>query len=166
MPVEQLGELVPTGGGDPIPLRRSPLVIGRRPKCDIVLAFDNVSGKHCRLELRDGYWHVEDLGSSNGIRVDGQRCMESPLPPGTTLRVAKHEYRIVYTPAGDRPVPEVLGGSKFGGSLMQLAGLEKPERRPEKGGKPATLATSRPAPSDDDDEEDEALRFLLDDDDD
>jgi len=165
MPVEQLGELVPTGGGDPIPLRRSPLIVGRRPKCDIVLAFDNVSGKHCRLELREGYWHVEDLGSSNGIRVDGSRCMESPLPPGTTLRIAKHEYTVAYSPTGDRPVPEVMGGARFGGSLMQLAGLEKPERRPETRSKPSTLASAGAGPSDDE-EEDEALRFLLGEDDD
>ncbi len=154
------GELVPTGGGDPIPLRRSPLVIGRRSRCDIVLPFDNISGQHCQLELKDGYWHVADLGSSNGIRVDGNRCMESPLPPGSTLRIAKHEYQIVYKPSGSGPAPEVMGGKGFGGSLMQLAGLEKPERPPTaRPAKPATLAP-RDLPSGDD-EEDDALRFLL-----
>ena len=157
---------MPTGGGDPIPLRRSPLVVGRRSACDVVLAFDNVSGKHCQLELKDGYWHVADLGSSNGIRVNGARCMESPLPPGTTLRIAKHEYEIAYSPSAAGPVPEAVGGANFGGSLMQLAGLEKPERpeRP-KGDKPATLAPAD-LPGGDDEEEDEALRLLLGDDDD
>ena len=159
-----LGELVPVGGGDPIPLKRSPLVVGRRPTCDVVLAFDNVSGKHCELELKGGFWHVADLGSSNGIKVDGTRCMESPLPPGTTLRIAKHEYEIRYDAPDGEPAPEAVGGAVFGGSLMQLAGLEKPDRpeRP-KSSKPATLAPAD-LPADDDAEEDEALRFLLGDD--
>ncbi|NNJ24261.1 FHA domain-containing protein [Alienimonas chondri] len=166
MSAELLGELIPTGGGDPIPLRRSPLTIGRRSRCDIVLAFDNVSGKHCQLELKDGYWHVADLGSSNGIRVDGSRCMESALPPGSMLRIARHEYEIAYTPQGDGPAPEVMGGERFGGSLMQLAGLEKPERpAPAKRSSPKTLA-STDLPPGDDEEEDEALRLLLGGDDD
>ena len=160
MPAELLGELIPTGGGDPIPLRRSPLIVGRRSSCDVALAFDNVSGKHCELTLKDGYWHVADLGSANGIRVNGVRCMESPLPPGSTLRIAKHEYEIAYAPAGDGPAPETLGGRQFGGSLMQLAGLEKPERPPAgKRDKPAALAPAG-LPRDDE-EEDEILRFLL-----
>ena len=158
MPAAPLGELVPLGGGDPIPLLRTPLTVGRRPTCDIVLAFDNVSGKHCQLELRDGYWHVADLGSSNGIKVDEMRCVESPLPPGSVLRVAKHRFEVRYEPTGDGPAPETAAGKGFGGSLMQLAGLEKPERpRPTK---PATLAPSAPVDGDDE-EEDEALRFLL-----
>ncbi|MFH5802446.1 FHA domain-containing protein [Alienimonas sp. DA493] len=169
MPADLLGELTPTGGGDPIPLRRSPLVVGRSSRCDVVLPFNNVSGKHCELTLKDGYWHVADLGSRNGIRVDGNRCMESALPPGTLLRIAKHEYEIAYTPAGDGPVPEVMGGNQFGGSLMQLAGLEKPERPPadrdRTRSKPKTYAPYAP-PADDDEEEDEALRMLLGNDDD
>ena len=43
------GELIPVGGGDPIPLMKEQLVIGRREKCDIVLRFANVSGEHCEL---------------------------------------------------------------------------------------------------------------------
>ncbi|QDT17461.1 FHA domain-containing protein [Alienimonas californiensis] len=168
MPSDLLGELIPTGGGDPIPLRRSPLVVGRSSRCDVVLPFDNVSGKHCELTLKDGYWHVADLGSRNGIRVDGNRCMESALPPGSRLRIAKHDYELAYVAAGDGPVPEVMGGSQFGGSLMQLAGLEKPERPPAERTERARPKTYAPTdlPAGDDEEEDEALRMLLGNDDD
>ena len=44
-----LGELVPVGGGDPIPLIKEKLLVGRRESCDIVLRFANVSAHHCQL---------------------------------------------------------------------------------------------------------------------
>ena len=38
------GELVPVGGGDPIPLIRPILTLGRRESCDICISFPNISG--------------------------------------------------------------------------------------------------------------------------
>ncbi len=58
-----LGQLVPCGGGDSIPLLKSELLVGRRSRCDIVLQFPNVSSHHCTLELQNGYWFIRDLGS-------------------------------------------------------------------------------------------------------
>ena len=55
------GQMTPCGGGDPIPLMKDRLTIGRRAECDIQLRFANVSGQHCRLTLEYGYWFVRDL---------------------------------------------------------------------------------------------------------
>ena len=55
------------------PAGRSPLVIGRAPDVDVVLADPSVSRRHARLSAYDGAWWVEDLGSANGVRVDGRR---------------------------------------------------------------------------------------------
>ena len=52
------GELLPVGGGDPIPLLKTTLVIGRRESADIVLRFPNVSGSHCELCVVEGYWVI------------------------------------------------------------------------------------------------------------
>ena len=49
------GELVPPGGGDPVPLLQKKLLVGRRDSCDIALRFPNVSSRHCELELVSGY---------------------------------------------------------------------------------------------------------------
>ena len=65
------GQLVPTGGGDTIFLKKEKLLIGRRESCDIVLRFGNVSGQHARMTLEAGYWFLKDLGSRNGTKVDG-----------------------------------------------------------------------------------------------
>jgi pSer/pThr/pTyr-binding forkhead associated (FHA) protein len=89
MSVEPHGELVPTGGGDTIPLIRDRLVLGRRESCDICLRFGNVSGVHCELTFRDGYWIIKDLNSTNGIKVNGLRVPRKLLHPEDTITIAK-----------------------------------------------------------------------------
>ena len=45
-----LGQLIPCGGGDAIPLTGPKLLVGRRSSCDIKLDFQNVSSHHCEFE--------------------------------------------------------------------------------------------------------------------
>ena len=92
------GMLVPVGGGDPIPLLKDRLVVGRRESCDIALTFPNISGQHCRLSLEQGYWFAKDLGSRNGTKVDGKAVVRKRLDPRCKIAFAKHEYRIEYSP--------------------------------------------------------------------
>ena len=75
------GQLVPTGGGDTIYLKKEKLLIGRRENCDIVLRFSNVSGQHARMTLESGYWFMKDLASRNGTKVDGYRISRKRLDP-------------------------------------------------------------------------------------
>src|SRR5262249_23729531 len=75
------GELLPCGGGDPIPLRKHVLVVGRGGDCDIVLRVSVVSARHCQLELIEGHWHVRDLDSRHGIRVNGVACKTKQVMP-------------------------------------------------------------------------------------
>ena len=130
MPVESVGELVPVGGGDPIPLRRGVLTIGRRESCDISLKFPNISGLHCELAYKDaGFWQVRDLGSTNGIKVNGERVLNRPLRPGDEIAIAKRKYKIQYnlTPAAEAAIEAVLSEDEnvFSQSLMEKAGLVK-----------------------------------------
>ena len=74
---EILGILQPVGGGDPIPLNKPEMIIGRRPSCDIRLDFENISGKHCMLRFINGVWNVKDLGSTNGTTVNGDAARPS-----------------------------------------------------------------------------------------
>lgn len=92
------GILNPIGGGDPIPLLKDRLLIGRRESCDISLQFPNVSGQHCRLSLEQGYWFAKDLGSRNGTKVDGKAIVRKRLDPNCRISFAKHEYRLEYDP--------------------------------------------------------------------
>jgi adenylate cyclase len=112
--------LVPCGGGDTIPLRKTRLIIGRNPVCDIVLPLATVSAKHCQLDYADGQWSVRDLGSHNGIRIDGVRCETGTLSPGCVLAVGGLRFQVVY---GDRAAAKPAGASVFGQSLLAKLGL-------------------------------------------
>ncbi|MGA2617945.1 MAG: FHA domain-containing protein [Thermoguttaceae bacterium] len=124
------GELVPVGGGDPIPLLKTSLLLGRRESCDVVLRFSNVSSQHCQLTVNGGFWYVRDLNSRNGVKVNGQRVADTErrLSPGDVLWVAKHAYTIQYSPvdlgAVGPPPDDVNEASIFSKSLLERAGLQ------------------------------------------
>lgn len=129
---ESYGTLLPVGGGDPIPLLKTELVIGRRPKCDIRLDFENVSGKHAVLSLHNGLWNIRDLGSTNGTSVNGTRLTSThTVMPEDEVRFADHLYTIEYEPSGPEALlsdhNQFLGddvvGERKRHSLMELAGL-------------------------------------------
>jgi predicted component of type VI protein secretion system len=118
-----LGELIPCGGGDPIPLLKPKLLVGRRSNCDIALGYQNVSSQHCQLELINGYWNIRDLNSRNGIKVNGVRCDSKWLLPGDELSIARHRYEVVYHPDTDEPPPE--DEDPFAVGLLEKAGLAR-----------------------------------------
>lgn len=124
------GELVPVGGGDPIPLLKKKLLLGRRESCDIVLRFPNISAHHCQLTVNNGYWYVQDLNSRNGVKVNSTRVgvEEKRIDPGAVITVAKQKFELRYSPqllgAVGAP-PEDAVASVFGKSLLERAGLTK-----------------------------------------
>lgn len=56
--------------------------LGRDPAADIVIPHDSVSRLHARIASVDEAWRITDLGSKNGIRVDGERVAEAGLDRG------------------------------------------------------------------------------------
>jgi hypothetical protein len=124
------GELVPIGGGDAIPLISEIMTIGRRESCDICLKFQNISGSHCELSLKNGVWHIRDLGSTNGVKVNGERTHRRPLRPGDEIGIANHKYTIQYQLPAGSTIEDVFAEEEdvFSQSLMEKAGLEKPKK--------------------------------------
>jgi len=94
------GELIPQGGGDSIPLNRSPLVLGRRETCDISLQFPNVSGKHCELAFKEGIWILRDLDSTNGVKVNGVTVLQKLIHTGDVITIAKRNFTLQYDETG------------------------------------------------------------------
>ena len=134
---EVLGILQPIGGGDPIPLHKSELIVGRRPSCDIRLDYENISGKHCKLRLQNGVWNLKDLGSTNGTTVNGARLTsEQSVMPDEEIGIAGHMFTIDYDPAGPeaflsshKELNEEVVQERSKHSLIDLAGLDTDENR-------------------------------------
>lgn len=75
-PTRQPRYLIVTGGpltGTTLPLGDTPIVIGRAPSCTLVLDDTYASGQHARLYKHDDQWFLEDMNSTNGTFVDGER---------------------------------------------------------------------------------------------
>lgn len=63
-------------------------VIGRSRDCDVLIDDPNVSRRHAELAPSEGGWVVRDLGSTNGVKVNGARVRgEQPLMPGDTIEL-------------------------------------------------------------------------------
>ena len=99
------GELIPVGGGDPIPLIREVLTIGRRESCDICMRFPDISSLHAQMSFQEGYWRIRDMNSTNGIKVNGVRVLEKLLHPKDEVSIGRRrKFTIEYElPAGRRP---------------------------------------------------------------
>jgi len=60
-------------------------VIGRSRDCDVQLADANVSRRHAELRQEGASYWIVDLGSTNGIEVNGKRVKRAKLRSGDTI---------------------------------------------------------------------------------
>ena len=77
--------LYPTGPGSQIVIDRAVVLVGRSADCDAVIDFSSrISRMHCVLVQVDADYYVRDLGSMNGVWVNGDRDrkMQSKLIQG------------------------------------------------------------------------------------
>jgi len=71
------------------PLGEGELIVGRAAECDLALADPFLSRQHARLVRRGESVEVEDLGSSNGTRVNGEPVTaRSPVRPGDVIQLS------------------------------------------------------------------------------
>ena len=65
------------------------VTIGRSSKCDVVIPHESMSRQHCKIELKDGEVFITDLGSINGVYIDGIKiAANSSVPFYTYLHLA------------------------------------------------------------------------------
>lgn len=78
------------------PLSQS-VVIGRKSgQCDIVLDYEkSVSGRHCRITVRDGKFYISDLQSSNGTYVNDSKVLtETEVVSGNIIKLGRLKMRF------------------------------------------------------------------------
>jgi pSer/pThr/pTyr-binding forkhead associated (FHA) protein len=80
-------------GGFVLDLTRPILVCGRHSEADLRLPLADVSRRHCRFEFTATGWQVTDLGSLNGVYVNGQRTTQANLAEGDVLRIGNVNLR-------------------------------------------------------------------------
>ena len=100
-------QLLALTDGPSILLDKPILLLGRHPECDIQLNSRKVSRRHCCIAQVRDYLVVRDLGSTNGIRVNGNRVLEGKLTSGDELTIGNFRYQVaadaVETPKGNQP---------------------------------------------------------------
>ncbi len=91
--------------GPIISLQRPVVLIGRHPECDARIDSPQVSRRHCCLALAYDRVLIRDLGSRNGLRVNGVVVEESILRPGDEVAIGPYLYRLEEpdAPAPARP---------------------------------------------------------------
>jgi hypothetical protein len=82
-------------GGRRLPVPPDGGVVGRSRDCDIVLDDTGVSRRHAELRPDGGGWTVADLGSTNGVRVNG-RDIHGPHPLRAGDRLELGSTEIVF----------------------------------------------------------------------
>lgn len=79
------GRAVLVGAHKRVILKGDSCVVGRSRDCDFRVEDPNVSRRHAELRRTDRGWTVSDLGSTNGISVNGRRVESAPIGPGDEL---------------------------------------------------------------------------------
>jgi predicted component of type VI protein secretion system len=98
-------QLLPLNEGPSILLDKGILLIGRHPECDIQIDSRKVSRRHCCIGQVGDYLVVRDLGSTNGIRINGVRVLEGRLRAGDELTIGNSRFQVQWDAMAPAAVP-------------------------------------------------------------
>ena len=114
-------------------------LIGRHSECDSRIDLPKISRRHCCLALADDRLLIRDLGSRNGIRVNGEQVEETQLFPGDEVAIGPVLYRVESSapspaaqpppqPVDEAPAPKParlpsfsMGAGETGEDLMPIS---------------------------------------------
>jgi pSer/pThr/pTyr-binding forkhead associated (FHA) protein len=94
-------------------------LIGRHQECDAPVSHSRISRRHCCVAQIAGGLVIRDLGSRNGVRINGERIEEAALEDGDEIAIGPIVYRLDWprtssearspAPPAAQP-PEILPG--------------------------------------------------------
>jgi pSer/pThr/pTyr-binding forkhead associated (FHA) protein len=86
--------LLSLADGPSILIDKPILLFGRHEECDVQLNSKKVSRRHCVLAQVNDYLVIRDLGSTNGVKINGERVAEGKLRPGDELQIGNFKYQV------------------------------------------------------------------------
>jgi pSer/pThr/pTyr-binding forkhead associated (FHA) protein len=132
-------QLVALSEGTNIPLDKPIVLIGRHQECDIQIPSRKISRRHCCIAMVADHLVVRDLGSTNGIRINGVKVVEGNLRPDDELTIGNMRYQVRWGgDAGHTAAASMKNGIKLKKSRPQDESCEVPMPLPD-------LALSHPA---------------------
>src|SRR6516164_1183344 len=96
-------QLVALDAGPSVLLDKPILLIGRHPECDIQIDSRKISRRHCCIAQVADYLVIRDLGSTNGIRINGDRVVEGRLDEGDEVLIGASRYRVSWEVEVEQP---------------------------------------------------------------
>ena len=81
----RLKTLGPARSGHTFSIRTGQAQIGRAPDASWVLPYPTVSRYHARIEPCGSGWRIRDLGSTNGLEINGEKVLEKRLVHGDRI---------------------------------------------------------------------------------
>lgn len=131
-----------------VPFVRDEITIGRQEGNTIRLTERNVSRRHARLVRLNGHVVLEDLGSYNGTRINGERVAgQLPLKEGDLIQIGDYDLALQVEGAAN-------AGPPAGAITAKVPASRRPE--PEEDDAPrATMSDGEDEAEEDDDDGDE-----------
>ncbi|OJT21015.1 hypothetical protein BO221_29485 [Archangium sp. Cb G35] len=109
------------GGEFPLKAEKQ-IVIGRSSELDMVLVEDMVSRKHARIMVNGtGQISIEDLGSTNGTFVNGEKVKQATLKEGDRILIGTSILKLILQGVGVGEVDEVVAKQRLEEVAVQAA---------------------------------------------
>jgi pSer/pThr/pTyr-binding forkhead associated (FHA) protein len=118
---------LPDGSEFDVELGTDTARIGRDAENEIALPDDSISTFHSEIRFEGGQYVVHDLGSTNGIRVNGERVSEAVLADGDLIRFGNIR-------------------AKFSGEALATPGAVGGHAAPRRVTAPVAMPAATPAP--------------------
>ena len=100
-------------------IQDSTFIVGRSRKCQVVIPHEGVSRQHVQIDIVNGDVFVTDLGSTNGVLIDGERIPQGVKTVYQTFRAlsfgAVENMQIEFeTSEASRIMTNPMLGKKYG----------------------------------------------------
>src|SRR5438093_7494284 len=89
-------QLIALNEGPNILLDKPILLLGRHPECDIQIESRKISRRHCCIAQVADYLVIRDLGSTNGVRINGNRVNEGKLAQNDEVTIGSNRYQVTW----------------------------------------------------------------------